>query len=337
MASRYAVIEIGTRGLRLLIADASELGIVRVVRSTGDLSRLGENRFKNGSITKKGMKFVLNIIERYIAETEKYNVQDEIAVATEVVRAAPNKDEFIEYFAPKISIETVSPRDEAICSFLASTSAFRERLSANDKIIVIDQGGGSTELSYGTIEADGTIVLKGLDLLKLGTLELVDSFANAPTLIVGFNEVRNRVKIELAKHRQFSGLVGEKVDAAFGLGSSLTSLMSTDYSDEHRQKPKLWQLHGYTSTRMYIKRQIDFLEAWLPTINKDDRSYNFNPDSEISTIISGISTYYEIMDLYGAESISLSRHGLRYGVLLKQAGLKFRTELPPENITSTPT
>jgi len=328
MTNRYAVIEIGTRGLRLLIADANERGITRVVRSTGDLSYLGENRLKNGAISKKGMKIVQEVVEQYIAETKKFEVQNTVAIATEVIRAAPNQDEFIDFFAPILAVKVLSPEDEATSSFLASTSAFRHTLSPRDKIIVIDQGGGSTELSYGTIEADGTIILKGLDSVMPGSVELVNAFVGATTLIRGFNEVRSRVNEALAKHSPFPDLDGKKVDAAFGMGSSLTSLMTANYSDEHGQRPKLWELHGYVATQDNIKRQIDFLDGWLATIKKNDRNFDFSPEAEISTIISGISTYYEIMNRYGAASISLSRHGLRYGVLLREAGLKFRTELP---------
>src|SRR5215510_15387134 len=58
-SERYAVIEMGTKGIRLLVADISEGSIEQVVHSTGDLSQLGQEVDEAGNISPKSIRHVI--------------------------------------------------------------------------------------------------------------------------------------------------------------------------------------------------------------------------------------------------------------------------------------
>ena len=62
MIKRYGVVEIGTRGVRLLVADASEEGIEQFVFSTGGLSDLGRSADANGNLSKRSIERVSRIV-----------------------------------------------------------------------------------------------------------------------------------------------------------------------------------------------------------------------------------------------------------------------------------
>jgi len=243
MSKRYAVIDIGTRGVRLLIADASPQGIERVVYSTGELGELGRGAKSTGRLSTEAIEKVKEIVSRYVEICEQQQVDELVAIGTEVVRTAKNQSTFLEKLVPVVEVKLLKPQEEAMFSFLAVIDAFCDRIQPGDMTLVVDQGGGSTELSCGFVEEDGSFVLRGFDTLRIGTVALTKLLTEAKTVKAGYHHVMDFVRSTVENHQKFNALKGKEPVAVFALGSAITTLAQQLNSVGKGRQTALNQVH----------------------------------------------------------------------------------------------
>jgi len=325
MDKRYAVFELGTRGVRLLVADASPSGISRVVYSTGGLSELGRSQDEAGNISEEVIARVRRQVEGYLELARQKGAEETLVFATEAVRSATNQAEFLATLDPLCKVEILENDQEAMYSFLASIEAFKHTLKPDQPILVVDQGGGSLELACGSLDEDRCVKLQGYDSLRLGTVELTRQFSEASTLRGGFGNARDVILAELNQHKTFAPLVNRPPDHVYGLGSAVTQLAQRLRKDGSSHKA-LHELHGNFISIQIIRDLLKATDAELdiPKAKFGDR---IGVDGDLSTLLVGVLSYYNILERYRALGITVNRHGLRYGVLLAKAGYPYRFDL----------
>jgi exopolyphosphatase/pppGpp-phosphohydrolase len=327
MTKRYGVIEVGTRGIRLLIADASSAGIERFIYSTGDLSELGREADSEGNLSESSVERVRQLVAKYVEIAQDRRAEEIVVIATEVIRAAPNKQALQDILAPMVQLRVLTREEEAAYSFIACVDAFQHKLTADSTLLGIDQGGGSTELTAGTVGGNGEAVLRDIAILELGTVTLSRMFVNAPNLKKGFDNVRQRVREELAGQPLFRSLATDAPTLTVGLGSAITTFARGIIRERTGRAPSLRDLHGQSVRTTLMAQKITEIEPVLGQTRKEDFGAELQTDSELAILVSGILTYYEILNLYDIQEIYVSRNGMRYGALLWQAGKQCRIEL----------
>jgi exopolyphosphatase/pppGpp-phosphohydrolase len=320
MIKRYGVVEIGTRGVRLLIADASRLGLEAFVYSTGDFSDLGRYADKHGNLSKHSIDRVCQIVSRYIGMAEAKGADQLVGIATEGVRAAPNRDILLRTLAPLVSIKLLSSQEEAAYSFIACVDSFQHRMVTNAPLLVIDQGGGSTELTAGFTTPDGEIVLRDFVTLNLGTIGISKIFVEAATLGQAFEAARRLVQQELNLNPPLKSLAKQPPALTVGLGSAITQFMWEIMKGDPNRPAALHEVHGQPIQTETIAHQLERIERGLGHYTQDDFGADMYIGSELAVWLSGFITYYEILSYYGVPEIYVSRNGTRYGALLWQAG-----------------
>ena len=327
MNKRYGVIEVGTRGIRLLVADASSERLLRVIYTTGDLSNLGKEVDKNGNLSPKSVRRVEKIAQEYRKIANDRGASKILIIATEVVRSAPNSVIIEEALKPIAPMKILTHEEEAAFSFVASVVAFQNNLAPGSTVLVIDQGGGSTELTTGIFYPKKEVVLKGLNKFDLGTVALSKRFVNASTLKDGFDNVRQTIRKELTRFRPFQILKSKPPTITVGLGSAITIFAQGIILGTEGEKPRLKDLHGRLIKTSLIAKKIAETEPKLRHLTRDDLGFELTADSELTTLISGILTYYEIARMYKIDKIRMSRTGMRYGALLWLAGKQYQIDL----------
>lgn len=326
MTKRYGVIDIGTRGIRLLVADATSAGIKKFVYSTGDLSNLGREADSDGNLCEESIERVRRLTNKYVEVAQDRQADEIMAVATEVIRAAPNRQDLETSLAPLLSLRVLTREEEAVYSFIACVDAFEHILTENSVVLVIDQGGGSTELTAGTVDDGKEIVLQDIATLGLGTVDLSRMLVNAPSLRRGFDNVRQKVREELARAPRIRSLETQAPTLTVGLGSAITMFARGIIREKRGYNPSLRDLHGESIRTELIAQKIAETETALTNLNERDLP-DLQADDKLSTLVSGIMTYYEILKLYQSYRIYINRNGMRYGALLWQAGKRCRIEL----------
>ena len=153
---RVAAIDCGTNSIRLLISDIetstnTATDVVREMR----IVRLGEGVDKTNAFSPRALERTFKAVDEYDKLLIKHNVEHVRFVATSATRDAQNKAMFIKGVIDRLRIvpEVIAGVEEAALSFDGATRSLRQKHSA--PFLVIDLGGGSTELVIGDKEPTG--------------------------------------------------------------------------------------------------------------------------------------------------------------------------------------
>lgn len=323
MENISAVIELGTKGIRLLVAEAADGKILQVVKSIGDLSYLGKDADKEGNLSENAIRRVTNIAKQYQEIAVEHGAGSLAMVATDVVRRAPNQEALVEAMAEIGPLHILTEQEEALCIFVASTASFQSKLSNGRPILVVDQGGGSTELVLGRLQ-DGVYIIDDLALAPVGTSTLAKTFLSYNYLSDGFTAVQNQVRESLDNVPMLGDLTESPPQVAIAHGSAITIFVRGVFQDKFGYEPKLNELHGKTVKSSLIERKVKETVPGLEGVRKKDFGDELKPDSDIVTLMSGILTYHEIARRYRIGQFVLSREGLRYGALLWKTGISYQ-------------
>jgi len=142
----YAAIDLGTNNCRLLIA--RDLGeTFRIIDSYSKVVRLGEGLAASGRLSDKSMDAAVEAISVCASKMKSKRVKQWRCVATEACRRASNGDAFLKRVKEEtgISLEVISPRVESRLAVMGCLNLIDD---TKDVALVIDIGGGSTELSW---------------------------------------------------------------------------------------------------------------------------------------------------------------------------------------------
>ena len=141
------IIDIGTNSCRLFLAQVfqgEEIKIEREISKDVEIVKLGEDVNKNGYLKKEAISRTVECLKRYKKKADSYGVKELVAFATSATRDSKNRDEFLNQVKEiGIDIKCISGDREAQLNFLGNSIVFEER------ILVLDIGGGSTEFTLG--------------------------------------------------------------------------------------------------------------------------------------------------------------------------------------------
>lgn len=148
-STRYikGIIDIGTNSCRLFLAQVfqgEEIKIEREISKDVEIVKLGEDVNKNGYLKKEAISRTVECLKRYKKKADSYGAKELVAFATSATRDSKNRDEFLNQVKEiGIDIKCISGDREAQLNFLGNSIVFEER------ILVLDIGGGSTEFTLG--------------------------------------------------------------------------------------------------------------------------------------------------------------------------------------------
>ncbi len=144
---RVGVVDIGSNSTRLLIADVGPCEVLEIERRS-TVTRLGRGVDLSGQLAGEAIEAACAAVDGYMALCREAGVESYEAIATSAVRDAANGGAFIaelrERFA--LSARVLDGEEEARLTYAGATF---ER-PPSDPTVVIDIGGGSTELVAGT-------------------------------------------------------------------------------------------------------------------------------------------------------------------------------------------
>src|SRR6478735_838206 len=150
-ASRVAAIDCGTNSIRLLVADVDPVaGTLVDLDRRMEVVRLGQGVDRTGRLAPEALARTLDAARRYAGVIAELGATRTRFVATSATRDAENRGEFVEGVLARLGVEpeVVSGTEEAELSFRGATGV----VAANHPgpFVVVDLGGGSTELVLGT-------------------------------------------------------------------------------------------------------------------------------------------------------------------------------------------
>lgn len=149
--TRVAGIDCGTNSIRLLVADVDlEAGTLTDLDRRMEVVRLGQGVDRTGRIAPEALERTLDASRRYAQRCEELGVERIRFVATSASRDAENRQDFVDGVVAALGVEpeVVTGHEEAELSFRGATGVLAGKHPG--PFLVVDLGGGSTELVLGT-------------------------------------------------------------------------------------------------------------------------------------------------------------------------------------------
>ncbi len=301
---RVASVDIGTNTILLLIAEVNQ-GTLKVLEERETVVRLGAGLHQTGLLSEEAMERGLHALGQYLRRSAEMEVQTIYAVGTSALREARNADLFRERVRRRfhLDIEVISGEEEARLSFLA---VIRDLPSPVQPLLVVDVGGGSTEVILGRGDQ-----IDRWESLPIGIVRLTERFLVSDP--VGETEFTGMLEeIESALER-FS--IPDVPVAMVSIGGTGTALASVEQGLETFCIEKI---HRYVLSREAFGRQISLYRS--KTLAERRRIMGL-PPSRADVILAGSAILYKIMERFDCPSLLVHAHGVRYGLLYHKLGI----------------
>ena len=303
---RVAAIDIGTVTTRLFVADVSPGSISAVERST-DITHLGEDLTRTGRLGQDAMERVAEVIARYAGVLRETGAERVLAVATSASRDAENGDEFRAMLA-RYGIEPViiEGSREAALAFAGATIE-RE----GEGLLVVDCGGGSTELIVGD-----SLVRDGVRENRIAAARSIDVGSRRMTELHLHSDPPTRAELDAARawaadeFRGYFDRLDDKPKTMIGLAGTATSLVAIKLGLEPYDASVV---HGHVLSGSDLADLLEML-ASLSTAKRREVP-GLHP-GRAGVIVAGTLIFETVLALAGLDSMVVSEHDILYGILL---------------------
>jgi exopolyphosphatase / guanosine-5'-triphosphate,3'-diphosphate pyrophosphatase len=292
--TRVAVVDLGTNSTRLLVADV-ENGDVKELDRRLEITRLGEGVDARGQLLPEAVARVRNVLVDYRRAAEEHGVERTLAFATSAVRDAENGEAFLGELEWSYGFTTqlLTGHEEALLTFRGVSTGRK----VEDETLVIDVGGGSTELILGG--PDGVSFHESYDL---GCVRLSERFPGDPEAAAAY--VRETLAaVEFAPR------------AAVGVAGTITQLATLDLGLE-REEPNV--VHGHRLTGAAVAALLEQLAA-MP-VDEIRRLRGMHPE-RAPVIVAGTVVVLETLRLFRLDQLDVSERDIMHGAALAAAEL----------------
>jgi exopolyphosphatase/guanosine-5'-triphosphate,3'-diphosphate pyrophosphatase len=305
--TRVAAIDLGTNSTRLLVADVDD-GDVREVDRRLEITRLGEGVDTRRQLLPQAMARVRNVLGDYRRVIDEDGAERSLAFATSAVRDAENGEAFLGEIEWSYGFATrlLTGDEEALLAF-RGVSAGR---TLDDETVIVDIGGGSTELIVGG--GDGMSFHKSYDL---GCVRLTERFPGDPQGAA--EQVRSTLDEGVPE--------GVRPAQAIGVAGTITQLATVDLGLE-REEPE--RVHGHRLTTETVEQLLESMAAM--SVEEIRHLRGMHPD-RAPVIVAGTVVLLETLRHFGLAELEVSERDNLHGAALLAADLPepVESDAPP--------
>ncbi len=282
-----AAIDIGSNTTRVLVAEPEE-GQLRTVMEQRAYTRIGRDAKRDGSITAEKVAEVAEVVATQVRLAEELGAEAIRTVATAAIRESDNGEEVAAEIGriAGVEVDILSEQDEGRLAFIGATKTLGHPVEG--EIAVVDVGGGSSEIVFGTV-AGG---VRDVQSFKIGSGSLAeDHLDNDPPSASEIRALRDAITdffegVELAQPAQ-----------AVAVGGSATSLR---------------KLVGAVLEYETLERGVRVLAG--DPIADVARRFELDP-RRVHILPAGVLLLEKLSELLG-QPLQIGKGGLREGVIL---------------------
>lgn len=216
---KIAAIDIGTNSMRLLLCEYDRRHFGHKEKHL-IVTRLGQGLSGSGVISQEAIDRNIKALKIFKEKADQFGAQEIIAIATSAVRDAENRKEFLEKAKQYtgIDINVITGETEAVLGITGVTSDLSAEV---ENILVIDIGGGSTELVLGN--ANG---IRYATSINAGTVRMTEKFINSHPMAKNEIEKLNNNLKQLFEEpiRQLKSMAIKKTIAIGGTATTMAAI-----------------------------------------------------------------------------------------------------------------
>ena len=298
---KKAAIDIGTNSTRLLVAEVGPVSYQTVVRQA-QVTRLGEGVNETKTINWSAMDRTIKTLMIYKGIIDSYGFMAVNVASTSAARDAKNISQFSRMVKQETGLElkVITTKEEAENAFLGATYILDPEVT----YLVIDIGGGSTELILGSNRRDEKYYSKDIGCVRLFEKFITDDPPGAGQLDNLTAYVRNI----------FSEAVGEikacEPYELVGTAGTVTSLSAI------AQQLKVYDPNVVHHSVLTLKKAKEICKQLAGmTIDERKKIPTMEPGRE-DVVIAGSLILTTLMEMLGKDSILVSETDILDGLML---------------------
>jgi exopolyphosphatase/guanosine-5'-triphosphate,3'-diphosphate pyrophosphatase len=315
----YAAVDLGTNNCRLLVAEPWGKSF-RVVDSHSQIARLGEGLHETGRLSEAAIERALDALKAIRRKLKNHGVGRVRCIATEACRQAENGGDFIRRVQEEtgLTFKIINAKEEARLATIGCHDLMAEDART---VLVVDIGGGSTELSWvnAKVAREGgshglvkRAPIQDWTSLPLGVVTLHERFGHLPeeeafpAMLNHCGEVirawKGTERVSRAMTLEGSHLIGTS--------GTVTCLAGVNLKLDRYRRDKVdgsWMSRAEADAAVKLLRDLGLEgRATLPTIGEE----------RASLMLSGCAIMQSIWDAFPGERMRVGDRGLREGLLL---------------------
>ncbi len=295
---RVAVIDLGTNSVLLIVAELEKDKKIKTLLEDKQTPRLGENVDRIKRISSAGIKRVLKTLYDFKKKTLKLKAEKIILLGTAALREAKNSAQFKKLIFQKtgLNLKIISGKKEAEFAYNGAVADFKQK---NKKFVLLDIGGGSTEVIFGTSNK-----ISKLRSLNLGSLRMTERFPGNKKKVYS-----NMIKFIEQKFWSLKNNFKLQDSTLIGSGGTITTLGALSLGLKKYDRRKV---HGLELSKSKIKGLLHTLKN--TSLAERKRYLKVDPE-QAGIIIAGTIILKQFMEIFGFQDILISDKSLRWGVL----------------------
>lgn len=313
-AGRFAAIDIGTVTCRMLIADVLGDRVVPVAKGY-EIVNLGEGVDATGVLKPEAMERVAGAVDRYLevrasCDAPDHPVLSTTVVATSAARDAENADEFVDLLARRgLELAVIPGEKEAALSFRGASADF----ACSDEgeppmILVVDVGGGSTELIAG--RAGGEPVRA--QSFDVGCRRVTERFLSADPL-----DAEEMARARAWMRDLFDGFFAREdlppIERMIAVAGTATTVVSI------REEMAVYDFDRVHGSRVSLD-ELRAINARLSALPLEGRERVVGLDPKRAPVIcAGLAILEEVMGAGGFGEFTVSESDILQGMVLEAA------------------
>ncbi|MDQ6874243.1 MAG: Ppx/GppA family phosphatase [Actinomycetota bacterium] len=297
--SRVAAIDCGTNSIRLLVADLTASGLVDVTRRM-EIVRLGEGVDRTGEFAPAAIERTRSVLDSYAGAARALGAERIRMVATSASRDVANRGVFEEMVVRTLGQppEVISGLAEARLSFAGATRGLTDVAAP---YLVLDIGGGSTELVLGESTLDSAVSVD-IGCVRITERHLHGDPPTAAEIAVATDDIRAGVT------RAGQEVPLETAGTLIGLAGSVTTVaaLALDLPAYDAQRIHHSRI-GYddvAATTAMLLRSTRRQRAALPVMHP----------GRVDVIAAGALVLRTVMEVAGAAWVLVSEHDILDGI-----------------------
>lgn len=297
MERYFLIVDLGSNSVRMDVIAVRKNGLFRVAKRLKKSCRLSEGLTEENLLQPTAIERTVNVLKELRTVADEYPLLGEFAVATEALRRAENREEFIARAKTEsgFSFTVIDGEKEAYYDYLGVVRSMNLR-----DFVLLDTGGGSSEL---VLVKDRE--MKAFACIPYGSITLTEQFSS--------EESMNRKEFE-----KTGVLIRQTLDGLdwlseaeglpiVGLGGSIRTMIKIHQKRMNHNRP----LHNY---RM-MKRDVERFRDEILRMNHEQRKSIAGMDPLRADIITGgILPLNTLMEKISSPCIVASAYGLREGL-----------------------
>lgn len=298
---KVAALDLGTNSFLCLIVEGDSSGIKRVLSDNVKVVRLGQGVDKTHAFHPEALVRAKACLQEFKKVIDEHQVDRILAMATSAARDASNGQELFKMGKELgIPIEIIPGSDEARITFAGATMG---SVSPNDNCIVIDVGGGSTEVIVGN--QDGLSFSKSLNI---GCVRMTEKFISSqPVSEKERSALEGKIRKELVQILpELERHPAQEILAVAGTPSALAAAELGGFDAD--------RVHGFVLDQATLKKWCDIL-ANTSVQEKIDK-YKIET-GRADVLFVGATILHQFLQLLKRPSMKVSIKGVRYGVALE--------------------